>query len=181
MKNGGEAMSANLGTYFPNFSFRGFESSALSNKATMTCSLRTVRVKEGAVEITFQFEDEEPNWLRALIRKFAHLMNLQSNWDSYGASPIEEKYVRFALTELLPSIMEDETFLPEIVPTAKSSIQLEWHMCGIDLEVKVIADGKVFISYEDLETGEEFEEEMEGSFERLKNLINPRLFNLLRQ
>jgi hypothetical protein len=170
-------MSANLGTYFPNFSFLGSESSALSNKATMTCSLHTVRVKEGIVEITFQFEDDEPIWLRALIRKFAHLMNLKPNWDSYGANPIEEKYVRFALTELLPSIMEDETYLPAIVPTAKGSIQLEWHMCSIDLEVRVISDGKVFISYEDLETGEEIEGEIEGDFERLKNLINPRLSN----
>lgn len=50
--------------------------------------------------------------------------------------------------------MQPDTPSPQIIPTAMGTIQLEWHLRGIDLEVEALPSGLLHISCEDGESGE---------------------------
>jgi hypothetical protein len=50
--------------------------------------------------------------------------------------------------------MQPDTPSPQIIPTPRGAIQLEWHLRSIDLEVEALPSGLLHISYEDRESGE---------------------------
>jgi len=154
-------------------------SPTVGERATLTCGTPlTIRVMECGIKVTINLECDErpPAWLRPATYKLARLLALPQNWDSYGARPVDRQYVEFALEKLLPAIMEDGTFFPEVVPTKRGGIQFEWHMCGIDLEVEILSPENVRISYEKLDAPEEeWEEAITSDFERLAEIVRTQL------
>lgn len=50
------------------------------------------------------------------------IRTLQKDWNLYGADPIPKE-----VCDLAENIVQMQTHLPEIFPTALQSIQLEWH------------------------------------------------------
>ena len=62
----------------------------------------------------------------------SNLKNLELNWDSYGAPPIDSRIIDAAvrIAELLRNP-------PAIVPTSSGGVQLEWHALGIDFEIEI--------------------------------------------
>lgn len=85
-----------------------------------------------------------------------HLMTLPENWDSYGARPIDPRFVYYGLS-LLNDLMRKRTPSPAMVPTSMGGIQLEWHNRGIDLEVRIESLRSIYVSYEDERTGTQWE------------------------
>jgi len=94
------------------------------------------------------------------------LLDLEPNWDSYGAATIAPKAVETA-TWLLEQILSDaapepligasadgsvgitwEWTEPQVVPTNEGGAQLEWHKSGTDLEIEVKPDGRVCVLWE---------------------------------
>ncbi len=90
--------------------------------------------------ITIRFGDDlrvtlssEPNWLRPVVKRLQRLLDLPNGWDSYGAASIQGSVARWAvvfLARLDPTIGS-----PEIYPTARGGLQLEWDSPEGSLEI----------------------------------------------
>jgi hypothetical protein len=95
-----------------------------------------------------------PPWLYTVLGRIQCLMALRPNWDSYGSRSIDANAVSYAL-EFLRTSMPQEGKAPQIVPTSKGGLQLEWHANGIDLEVEVDPVGDVSLSFDKDDRSEE--------------------------
>lgn len=65
------------------------------------------------------------------------LSNLPSDWDSYGAMPIDETCL-FKVVEILKILFKFDIPCPWIVPINNCMIQLEWHSDKGDLEIEFL-------------------------------------------
>jgi hypothetical protein len=83
-------------------------------------------------------------------------LQLPENWNSYGARPIDPELAASAL-KLLVKIAPFSAPSPIVVPTTQGGILLEWHMCGIDLEIETLAVNAFHVFYEDEREGREWE------------------------
>lgn len=100
-----------------------------------------------------------PDWVSEVASKFASIMRLSENWDSYGGKVVTIDSI-FTAINLLVAVMKQATPMPSIVPTPIGGIQLEWHKFGIDLEAEILPSGKYLLAYEDQVCAVEiFEEE----------------------
>lgn len=91
----------------------------------------------------------KPKWIDPTVSGLQSLARLPADWDSYGANPVELSRIQQAY-HLLQSIMDDDTPAPILVPTPDGSIQMEWHTLGIELEVNLLSDADLDVSFEDL-------------------------------
>ena len=89
-----------------------------------------------------------PSWEQRTLSQLASIVLLQKDWDSYGASVIDTSKVQQTFG-LLHSVMDDQTPAPTLVPMTNGSIQLEWHVFDIDLEVELLPDTRIAVYYED--------------------------------
>lgn len=111
-----------------------------------------------------------PMWVPPTIHQLNKLLSLPRNWDSYGARRIDLPRVRQAF-RLLQYVMHDETPVPSIVPTSNGSLQLEWHIAGIDLEVLLLGDNSCNVVFEDRESGTEWEVLVLSDLSRLVEVV----------
>lgn len=89
-----------------------------------------------------------PDWASEVASKFASIMQLSENWDSYGAKEVTINSI-FSAIQLLVAVMKQAAPMPAIVPTPVGGVQLEWHKFGIDLEAEILPSGHYFLAYED--------------------------------
>ena len=127
---------------------------------------RTVSVPSRGITLIVESSTNEP-WLVPILREVVDILSLPENWDSYVAKEVDPGCVKFVLEELLPFAMRTNTPLPAVVPTNKGGVQLEWHVRGIDLEVEVIAPGRLYASYLDHKNGESWEREIRSDLSPL--------------
>lgn len=83
-------------------------------------------------------------WLRSAENTLSHFEKLESNWDGYGASPIDPAVIqesRHLIARIAAQIEEP----PVIVPTSRGGVQLEWHHGGRCLELEF--ESHVMIHY----------------------------------
>ena len=99
------------------------------------------------------------------------LLDLPENWDSYGARSINREIALSAL-QLLSETMPDDTPTPAVVPTNRGGVQLEWHTRGIDLEIEIQSIGRIYVSYEDHRSGDEWEAELTSDLTRLSDALS---------
>jgi hypothetical protein len=99
------------------------------------------------------------------------LLNLPSNWNSYGAPPIR-KDLADAACAFVNAVLHDDSPLPSAVPTSWGGIQLEWHIHGIDFEVNVIDPARFSIFFDDEQTGVERELEAAPDSVDLRAIID---------
>jgi hypothetical protein len=81
------------------------------------------------------YSESEPQWLEAARRAIKPIAVLADNWDGEGALRIQLAVMEGSLSVLgqfLPSRMPP----PQIVPTHRAGIQVEWHINGKDLEIE---------------------------------------------
>jgi hypothetical protein len=131
-----------------------------------TSRRQLVFLSRDGIKLIVEVSDDQP-WVRPMLEEFADLLSLPANWDSYGAREIDLSCVKFAFEKLLPLAMRPKTPLPSVVPTTRGGVQLEWHTRGIDLEVEVIAPGRLYAAYEDQRTGQFWEEEIRSDLSKL--------------
>lgn len=106
--------------------------------------------------LIIEVEDELPPWLEATVSALISFLDLPPDWDSYGAKPVNPDIVP-AVLELMDLAMRDETPPPTVIPTNRGGVQLEWHRNGVDLEIEFRSISRVFVSFEDATTGEDWE------------------------
>ena len=111
-----------------------------------------------------------PAWLEATDASLRELLALPANWDSYGASSIHTESV-MAAADLLRAIMRDDSPAPNVVPTPRGFIQLEWHRDGLDLEIEVRSPGKYSAHFQHSLGGETWDEEIDCSLQRLIDCV----------
>lgn len=108
----------------------------------------------------------DPKWLDQTTTKLYAILGLDDNWDSYGSKRISSR-VADAAIGLLYNIMQANTPAPQVVPSANGSIQLEWHLVGVDLDIEVESTTASKVFFED-SLNEESAWEGEISFDLTK-------------
>ncbi|HRQ73240.1 MAG TPA: hypothetical protein PLU35_09455 [Phycisphaerales bacterium] len=103
---------------------------------------------------------------RTAVARLNEILGLRSNWDSYGAKPIDSTAAVAALMWLY-GIDRPGLPAPSVVPVPDGSVQLEWHMHGIDLEVCFQPTGESACSVEDRIK----HTEQEGSLEEIGDAV----------
>lgn len=93
--------------------------------------------------------DVIPAWIQATLKQIDEISALELNWDSYGAPVISPSRILQAY-KVVRSIMHDRAPIPNLVPTSDGSIQIEWHANGVDLEILLVSDADLDVSFEDL-------------------------------
>lgn len=125
-----------------------------------------------AVELVVRCKDEIPAWLEPTTRVLEQLLGLEPNWDSCGALRVDAKHALGAL-QLLELVLSDQTPSPQLVPTNRGGVQIEWHLSGIDLEIETLSSNRFLVFYEDLTRGEEdeWEQDLNSDSSRLLDVI----------
>jgi hypothetical protein len=62
------------------------------------------------------------------------LLSLPYDWNRQGAPPVDSMTVQAAL-DALSLVMSPNSSLPQLTPTERSGVQLDWHENGVDLEI----------------------------------------------
>ncbi len=102
--------------------------------------------------------DEALLWrLTAVARRLAVLACLGKGWDGRDARPVTPDAAGTALRVAVDSLSDSDIPVPAIVPSVEGGLLIEWHRQGIELDVDVSPDGTAWVSFEDLETGEEWQ------------------------
>jgi len=101
----------------------------------------------------------------------AGLLELEPNWDSYGALPIEAAHAE-AILNLLAEVLGDDAPTPSVVPTSIGGVQVEWHLAGIDLEIETLSRYRFAVSFEDELSGDEWEDIVTDNRARLFGSIS---------
>lgn len=97
-----------------------------------------------------------PTWVPSIEQAISGLLNLPPNWDSYGAKQVSNKLLEYTV-DLLSVILTNDDPIPQIVPTSRGGVQIEWHTDTCDLEIEIIAPHHIDVYYENTHTGEEWE------------------------
>lgn len=91
-------------------------------------------------------------WQPRIISSIKEILDLQENWNSYGAPCVRYDTAMFGIL-ILENIMNAGTPLPSVVPTTRGGIQFEWHENDIDLEIEVLEPYRCEYVYEDARNG----------------------------
>ena len=149
-------------------------STTLADRETLSGRELSVLIIEKGVtqkrRFTIRAEGEEPAWLMPTLHAMGEILSLPSNWDSYGAHPVNAFSVVSAF-DLLVATMRPETPTPTVVPTSRGGLQLEWHTRGIDLEVEVASPGRSYVRYDDSKRGVAWEGEITSDLKRLADFV----------
>ena len=115
--------------------------------------------------LTVNFTGRQPFWLSPVVQRLNELLALPSNWNSYGAQRIDPDVAKTVL-ELLSALLNDETTLPSMVPTAGGGILSELHKGDEDLEIQVGSEFGIEVFYSSPDNEEEFQIDDESSVRR---------------
>lgn len=109
-----------------------------------------------------------PVWLSPTVEKLSLLLTLRPNWDSYGARAVDPQ-LALAAVRLLGRVMHNDAPPPSVVPTCRGSVQLEWHIDGIDLEIGIQSANEFHVQFES--AGESWERDLTGDLAPLRKAI----------
>ncbi len=111
-----------------------------------------------------------PIWLVSTYDRISELVRLPLGWDGHDGRPVNFDVAAFAVQFLLQTLEPDGP-APLVVPLSYGGLQLEWHERGIDLEIEVEAPNRIFVSFEDRETSEEFEQEFSTDYTEVTRIM----------
>lgn len=106
-----------------------------------------------------------------LAEQLDSMLNLQSNWDGYGADAIQPRMVALAkdFVEFF-QVMEkvtDQNFNLHVMPTRVGGVQLEWQDATQEHELEIDTDGSIELLHVDRVTGAMTEEKFFPPTERM--------------
>ena len=133
-------------------------------------SYRVLRYPFSGGEFVVTIAGSPPSWVWPTIEGLGGLLSLPANWDTYGASRTDPRYIHAAL-RLISDTLRDNTPAPSVVPTGRGGVQLEWHTRGIDLEVEFVTPSRLRVSYEDQHTGQAWESDLTRDLKPLTDAI----------
>lgn len=96
-------------------------------------------------------------WLSASLQRLSDLESLEAGWDDGDAQPVASSLIS-AVREFINSpVVSSLTVQPDIVPTLRGGLLIEWHTASIDLVIETASAGSPSFYFLDNETGEEVE------------------------
>ncbi|MFA7237016.1 MAG: hypothetical protein WC058_09145 [Phycisphaeraceae bacterium] len=104
---------------------------------------------------------EEPAWWLHVLGRIRVFEGLKTNWDSYGAPAIAVRAMGETIKFLCDWLPPDAP-APDIVPLPDGNIQVEWHMEGFDLEIKISEHGPCGVFLYEHHSGEELDVPIRG-------------------
>jgi len=119
--------------------------------------IQRAKIKTNYTSGYFWISDSHPTWKH----RFEQLMQLPTNWDSYGAPRISNKALNKgkSILTVMTYIGFSQQFF--IAPTSDGGIEIEWELPGKELILEIPPTGKLvsYLLVEIAETGEEVETE----------------------
>jgi hypothetical protein len=112
-----------------------------------------------------------PKAVVTTVRKLDELVLLEDGWDSYDAKSPSKKAIVGAL-QLSNDLFRPNTPDPDVFPVPNGNIQIEWSCQGYEIEIEVFSSTKSKVYFEDLNTGESWEEVFSYDLERLEQTIS---------
>jgi hypothetical protein len=97
------------------------------------------RVPEN-LNLTVRSERPITDELWSSIRMLVGLSGLKSNWDSYGSKPIAALSIISALKAIVAA-WETGLPAPNVFPTPKGGVQLDWNLASLGLEIEALPNG----------------------------------------
>jgi hypothetical protein len=67
--------------------------------------------------------------------------------------------------------MVDGAPTPSLVPTRRGTVQIEWHVGGIDLEIEVRSETEFLVSFEDQRTGATWDDRVTTDLTKLARTV----------
>jgi hypothetical protein len=107
-------------------------------------------------------------WFDALFSRCQDLLALPSDWDSYGAHPVNVETLERILALLAYLPIAD---LPSIVPLHDGGLQIEWHTANADVEIDIHPRGAISALIETGEREEEWSLLSQPDVERLQSVL----------
>ena len=93
----------------------------------------------------------------AVVASLDELRQFETNWDGYGAAPLDPK-VLDAAAHLVESLALDAAPTPRVVPMTRGRVQLEWHRGNRSLELEFESPNTVHFLKWDAKDGIEEED-----------------------
>jgi hypothetical protein len=149
----------------------------LSNQSIFLCMGSGPRMEAETVQTVSPVTI--PEWGIYVLNSIEKLLRLPEGWDSYDAKQINPGSVKTLVILLAQSIqrMLFDVPIPFVVPTVGGGIQLEWHQSGTDLEIEIPPSGKPVVSFVNLETGADWEREINLWDDILPTIFGPLISN----
>lgn len=120
--------------------------------------------KDSWVEWSWQHTESQQHrlsWIGESIKTLRRFQSLPTNWDSYGAAPIDKETVERTIDVFLDifnqSELRDRLPSPRVVPCPDGSIQMEWDVADCELEIVVsssLSEPLEYLAVSPLETRE---------------------------
>jgi len=118
-----------------------------------------------------QTVDQTSPYLRTIFKKLEGFSLLEDNWDSYNALA-PSKTALLASGHLAVELLNDSSPLPDIFPVPNGNIQFEWSNFGFDIEIEIESMSKCTVSFENINTGENWEKIFTYDLTELSNIIS---------
>lgn len=101
----------------------------------------------------------------AYLRRLQQLSELPASWDSYGARPIDINVLSYTARLLQPLAEAMVAPMPDIIPTVRGGIAMEWHNVRGEVGIELVPSGpyappQVTAYFADASTGEEWEKDL---------------------
>jgi hypothetical protein len=136
-------------------------------------SERQVKVREvssGNRPLTTMRAVLHSNWVQPVLDELANLAALPPGWDSYGAKSLREESL-VATFNLLSQIMVEGIPTPSLVPTRRGTVQIEWHLRNVGLEIEVRSETDLMVSFEDQRNDEVWDDRLSTDLIKLVRAI----------
>ena len=109
---------------------------------------------------------------RAVLQSLDELRSFKTNWDGYGAAPLDPRNLD-AAQRFVESLAENAAPTPKVVPMTRGRLQLEWHRGNRSLELEFENPTMVHFLQWDSDRGIETEDIVPiDQTERLEGLVN---------
>lgn len=120
----------------------------------------TREVQLGYRELPFSGEgpsQQSTGWLKLSLQRLGELANLELGWDEGTAQPIAPSVISAVQDFITSDLVSSIEIQPDIVPTLRGGLLIEWHTEAIDLIIEAAQAGNPTFYFLDNETGEEVE------------------------
>jgi hypothetical protein len=87
-------------------------------------------------------------WVLVVRRRLEALAQLEEGWDGRKAKRVSRENIETAI-QLLQGVMRKDTPLPELVPTVRGGLQIEWHVPDVDVEMEILSPSRYALWFED--------------------------------
>lgn len=111
------------------------------------------------------------DWYVQLEDRLRELVALPVGWDGYYGQPVSFHNADFAAT-ILERLCRSDVPTPDLIPGTDGSLQIEWHVNDIDVELDILSPQHVIATIFYETTGLERTEELDNDYTLVANWLD---------